>query len=99
MSEKNLRAKIIRLAYEQPTLRKDLLPLLQKSANYSEHYRGDTVDVISDIQAACYRAGLECKVYDKKMFGSYIPHIEIIGDPSAISKVMRKYKSVSKKVG
>tara|TARA_B100000674_G_C37843568_1_gene916508 strand:+ start:562 stop:1263 length:702 start_codon:yes stop_codon:yes gene_type:complete len=69
-----------------------------KSSNYSEHYRCDTVDVASDIQAACYRAKLECKVYDKKMFGSYIPHIEIKGDPSAISKVMKKFKSVSKKV-
>lgn len=64
-----------------------------KSANYSEHYRGDTVDVISDIQSACHRAGLECKAYDKKMFGSMIPHIEIIGDRSSIAKVMRKFKT------
>ena len=98
MSDKALRSKIIRLAHQKPELRKHLLPLVQKSSNYSEHYRCDTVDVASDIQAACYRAKLECKVYDKKMFGSYIPHIEIMGDPSAISKVMRKFKSVSKKV-
>ena len=92
-SNQELRNKIIRLAYEQPQLRSDLLPLVTKSANYSEHYRGDTVDVISDIQSACHRAGLECKAYDKKMFGSMIPHIEIIGDRSSIAKVMRKFKT------
>ena len=85
------------IAYGEPTG----IPEIDKKhglTNYSEHYRGDTVDVISDIQAACDRANLKCKAYDKKMFGSYIPHIEIMGDPSAISKVMRKFKSVSEKV-
>ena len=41
----NLRNKVIRLAYQNPSLRKDLLPLVKVSANYSGNY-DSTMDFI-----------------------------------------------------
>ena len=70
----------------------------RSTQQHSEHYICDTVDVASDIQESCYRENLECNVYEKKMFGTYMPHIEIIGDPSKIKKVIRGFKSVTKRV-
>ena len=93
----DLRNKLIRLAHAKPELRKDLLPLL-KAAKGSEKYRADDVDVAEEMQAACDKAGLKCKVKDEKMFGSMIPHIEIFGEKAEIAKVVKKFKDVSKKV-
>ena len=39
MSDQNLRKKIIRLAYQKPELRRDLLPLIQKQAKKSKRQK------------------------------------------------------------
>lgn len=99
MSEKSLRSKIIRLAHSKPELREHLLPLVTKtSADKTEKYMCFTESAQDDIDAACIKAGLNCKLYRKKIVGYDIPHIEISGDSATISKIMKKFKDVSKKV-
>lgn len=95
----DLRNKLIRLAHEKPELREHLLPLIQKQAQYSEHYMCFVSSAQDDMDAAAIKAGLPYpNLYEKDIVGFSIPHIEIFGDKAEIAKVVKKFKGVCKRV-
>ena len=86
----NLRKKLIRLAYQKPELRGEILPLIQKQAARSEHYALTDVRVneVDSVRIALEEAGYKTRPYQQNFYGHSVAMIEVWGDPRGIAKVM-----------
>ena len=61
-----LRNKIIRLAYQNPSLRNDLLPLVTKTAKMSDREIQQLVEDIGGLHFLPQSRGAKRPMYDKK---------------------------------
>tara|TARA_B100000963_G_C22422253_1_gene578193 strand:- start:27 stop:812 length:786 start_codon:yes stop_codon:yes gene_type:complete len=91
MSEKSLRKKIIRLAHSKPELRKHLLPLIAKKAQWNS--RGQWVDETGKVVETYYMEG--------KYFGNggeYFENFETKEDMIDTYKQISRYRGYKRQV-
>jgi hypothetical protein len=89
----SLKSKLTKLAYENPGMREDILPLLRAASKETWIVKNQVRsldETVDEIDASCARAGLQTKSFEGK---NRSRHITVEGSPAAIKKVFNSYKT------